>query len=648
MSTQTTDRTPKIAMQSAILLTSLLGLQLLRGLFPYFRPLLGERLGWSTINSGVFALIIFLFAFLAWPLNRFLGSGLVLVITGFALGLSRLAVQLWNGDPIGDLIYLTAGVIAFILFLPTAVGMAVRAGSKICSAVALSILAALAIDLAISGAYYSYDLIWQPGVVTSAIVVVLVLLQWYLLFRLLRQPAVSAAMDTRFLPALSWAAIGPFLFLQFLIFANTAWVASSTGWSFPTSLFWLLLAHVCGLLIWLLPQKLQKSILFGAWIVAAISQFLLWTGQTSPWIVALYLLAGQVALAGTFTALLIFLGENGSLDNLRNISVVNGFGLILMVILLFAYYAAYDLAMPFSNHSLPLVALVLVFIFGSAALRRMWQAGVDVDQPALRWLLLPLLVTLLIPAILQLTSERSTVGLADDLPLRVMTYNLHYGANVQGQLDLESMAQVIEAQNPDVVGLQEVSRGWIINGSVDMLSWLANRLEMQAVFGPAADQQWGNAILTKVPVIQSANYPLPTEELLLKRAFMHVQLQGPGEAAVNFINTHYHHQAEGGPVRIEQSQTLIDYASGLDHLIMTGDLNAEHGDQEIDMLANEGFRDAIIESGLSPAHTSPVPNPVRRIDYIWVSPGWGIDSASIPYSEASDHLPIAVSLTTND
>ena len=79
--------------------------------------------------------------------------------------------------------------------------------------------------------------------------------------------------------------------------------------------------------------------------------------------------------------------------------------------------------------------------------------------------------------------------------------------------------------------------------------------------------------------------------------------------------------------------------------IIVGDLNAEHGQPEIDLLSAGGFGDAVDQTGLRPArNTSPVPGPIRRIDYILISPDLQASNARIPEVEASDHLPIAVDL----
>lgn len=359
-------------------------------------------------------------------------------------------------------------------------------------------------------------------------------------------------------------------------------------------------------------------------------------------------MSGQIALAGTLIAMLSYLGGAGSRTGLRNISIAGGISMVLLIALLFAYYAAYDLPFPFSNKVLPLVALVLVVLFGFFALLNFWRKGAGIDQSIARILTAVALTTLLIPITIWFTQDEVVYSDDGSTPLRVMTYNIHFGANIKGQLDLEALAQVIEAEQPDVVGLQEVSRGWVINGSVDMLVWLANRLDMDLFFGPASDAQWGNAVLTRVLVVEESHHPLPTEDLLLRRSFIHSRLVGMDGGEFDLINTHYHHLADGGDIRELQSQAILDYVAGMSPSIIMGDLNAEYGMAEIDMLVDGGYSDVLDLTGVEPGHTSSVPNPSRQIDYIFITPEWQASSAAVPYSEASDHLPIAVSLTAGN
>ena len=628
----------------AIILTTILGIQLTRSLLPYFQGLMIERLGWNTIQVGIFALAVFSCAFLASPLNRFFSSGLIIVITSFAIGLSRLAAQLWTGDPIGKMLFTLTGSIAFILFLPSAVGFAVGSTSKIGAMLALSLLAGLALDLALNGMFFTYDLIWQKGMWPTLIVLLLVFAQWWTIFNLIRQEPEGVSADAQFSKALSWTIIGPFLFLQMLVFSNIGWATTSTGWSFPIAFLWLLLGHLAGLAIWLLEPSLNRIIVALSWTVTFILLVLILRGQTAPLIAAAYLLSGQIALAGTLVVVLSYLGGNGVREGLRNIGIAGGIGMVLMVVLLFAYYAVYDLRLPFNNQILLLAAFLLIALFGSPALLHYWRKGTTIDQQAARILTFAVLAALLIPIIIGFIQKMPDPEDLGDRPLRVMTYNIHFGTNPEGQIDLESLAQIIEAEQPDILGLQEVSRGWVINGSADMLVWLANRLDMELFFGPTSDGQWGNGVLTRVPVIEQSYHALPTEDLLLKRGFIQTRLLGTYNQEINVINTHYHHLEDGGAIRELQSQAILDFVKDLSPSIIMGDLNAEHGMKEIDMLVDNGYGDVLDMAGVEPGYTNPVPGPFRRIDYIFVPSGLDLSSAAVPYSEASDHLPIAVTL----
>ena len=85
-------------------------------------------------------------------------------------------------------------------------------------------------------------------------------------------------------------------------------------------------------------------------------------------------------------------------------------------------------------------------------------------------------------------------------PLRLMTYNLHQGFDVDGRLDPAGLAEMIELEQPDVVALQEVSRGWLVTGGLDLHAWLRRRLGLAGRFAGTADPQWGNAVLSRLPL----------------------------------------------------------------------------------------------------------------------------------------------------
>ena len=232
-------------------------------------------------------------------------------------------------------------------------------------------------------------------------------------------------------------------------------------------------------------------------------------------------------------------------------------------------------------------------------------------------------------------------------PVRVMTYNIHQGFHTRGFLAIEDQARVIEEQRPDIVALQEVSRGWVIDGSFDMLVWLSRRLDMPYVWGPAADSVWGNAILSRYPMSGARTVPMPNnDQLELDRSYMTVRIDvGEGEP-VTMIATHLHNVKDEENSRVPQARALVEAWDKSKRTVVLGDLNAVPGGQAIGLLTEAGLVDAYDASGgdLVEGHTALFGDPPRRIDYIWLSPDLRVVDFSLVGGQASDHLGVVATV----
>lgn len=86
----------------------------------------------------------------------------------------------------------------------------------------------------------------------------------------------------------------------------------------------------------------------------------------------------------------------------------------------------------------------------------------------------------------------------------VASYNIHGCAGVDGRLDPQRIAEVIQGMDADVIGLQEVG-GHARDGQVvDQLAYLARNLELTAVAGPTLVRDtgaYGNGLLTRLPIL---------------------------------------------------------------------------------------------------------------------------------------------------
>jgi endonuclease/exonuclease/phosphatase family metal-dependent hydrolase len=230
-----------------------------------------------------------------------------------------------------------------------------------------------------------------------------------------------------------------------------------------------------------------------------------------------------------------------------------------------------------------------------------------------------------------------------------MSYNLHFGFDVAGWSDLEATARAIEATGAEVVGLQEVSRGWYVNGSTDMLAWLQRRLRMpHARFAGASDPIWGNAVLSRYPIVAGQVLRLPREGVPLRRSALRVEVDLGAGRRLRVVVTHLHHLEgpAGARVRLAQVPRLLEAVAGRPATVLMGDLNAEPGSAEVALLRRAGLTDAFTAGGGGPADelTWPSDRPDRRIDYIWLSGDLAATGFVATTSTASDHRGIAVTV----
>ncbi|HKE60496.1 MAG TPA: endonuclease/exonuclease/phosphatase family protein, partial [Pyrinomonadaceae bacterium] len=68
-----------------------------------------------------------------------------------------------------------------------------------------------------------------------------------------------------------------------------------------------------------------------------------------------------------------------------------------------------------------------------------------------------------------------------------MTYNIHVGVGMDKKLDLQRIAEAINREQPDLVGLQEVDRGVKRTEGKDEIVELAGLTKMQYAFAHNLD-----------------------------------------------------------------------------------------------------------------------------------------------------------------
>src|SRR5215217_7272107 len=110
--------------------------------------------------------------------------------------------------------------------------------------------------------------------------------------------------------------------------------------------------------------------------------------------------------------------------------------------------------------------------------------------------------------------------------LRVMTYNIHVGVGMDKQLDLQRIADVINQQRPDLVGLQEVDRNVKRTEGKDEIAELAAMTKMDFAFAPNLDYQggkYGVAILSRLPIRNTVHRMFENKREAERRGMLEVE-----------------------------------------------------------------------------------------------------------------------------
>lgn len=223
---------------------------------------------------------------------------------------------------------------------------------------------------------------------------------------------------------------------------------------------------------------------------------------------------------------------------------------------------------------------------------------------------------------------------------RLMTYNVHQGFDAGQVPSLDAITETISREAPDVLVLQEVVRGWVIDQQHDVLSVLAERLGMRYVWQGNIGDLYGNAILSRMPITDVRRVAFTKEPAVRhqQRGALMARIAG-----VLVITTHLDEHADASEIRLRQVRELLDFWGSAPAAVIAGDLNAPPDSPEMDLLARSGFTDLAIQSGTDEA-TFPSDRPAKRIDYIW---GIGVSGAQAHTvaSTASDHRAVVVNIS---
>ncbi|WP_308160918.1 endonuclease/exonuclease/phosphatase family protein [Cellulomonas sp. GbtcB1] len=567
-------------------------------------------------------------------------SGRTALVAVVALGAARLVTQVVHDEArfVAGLVTASLAVAALVLATTLVAG---RAGGGRQAALGLTLGTGLSAGLQL--ALGTWDPLWRGGVLGSVVAVVLVLLAVALAWVARRETATGR-------PRRTWV-LGPALALVVMVLGNPAFAAAQSHLPLMAAGTATVLASALTAWLLLVPRIMARPVRWAAAVLLPVATAVAFLTTGVPALVAILV---AEAAAGVVLTVALKTRRPAPPGIPRTALATGGVGLGLVVVLLL-YLLDYDVPLGVDNAWVVVLAAALLATGGlrwrtppepaEAAAPTTVEAGAREPAPplranALRFLVLPSVALLLVGWVSATLAAPAPAADADPDTFVVLDWNLHYGVAAHTAVDLEQIARTIEAQGPDVVALQEVSRGWVLGGGADMLTWLGHRLGMHVAFAPAADQQFGNALLSRTELTDVEVVDLPYGAGPQERSALTARVAGPGGESVRVTSVHLQHRDDNVDTRLDQLAALEDALPDDVPSVLAGDLNAEPGSAELDALGGAGWVSAMDTAGAEDVLTHPSNEPAVRIDWVLGRGGVTFAEARVLADDSSDHLAL--------
>jgi glycerophosphoryl diester phosphodiesterase len=234
--------------------------------------------------------------------------------------------------------------------------------------------------------------------------------------------------------------------------------------------------------------------------------------------------------------------------------------------------------------------------------------------------------------------------------LTVMTYNLRFGERAS----MDKIAEVIKAESPDFVALQEVDVNSYrdaagANKGLNYINELAEKTGMNGYFGKALNfprgGYYGVGILSKHPSRSVERFELPNPKAVEPRVLLAGVFEIDGHMPVVFGSSHLDYSDKDTSEK--QARYVLNILNGFGlPYIVGGDFNATN---------ESGAVQAFVEVAkplTADEYTFPSDIPKKKIDYIFGYPVDAFDLESTKVGKASpdaesDHLPVVSKIVLN-
>jgi endonuclease/exonuclease/phosphatase family metal-dependent hydrolase len=165
---------------------------------------------------------------------------------------------------------------------------------------------------------------------------------------------------------------------------------------------------------------------------------------------------------------------------------------------------------------------------------------------------------------------------------------------------------------------------------------------MPYVYAPAADRQFGNVVLSRLPILWSKGVFLPQIDGAQRRSYLLAEIDIGQGRSVTVIDAHLEGEDRDHAAQVKR---LLAAWGGSPHTVIAGDMNMQPDDPDRARFDESGLISAQDSAGQGGVSTAAEPRfPGDRVDWIFGPADLSLSEFHIGRTRASDHLPLAVTV----
>jgi len=243
--------------------------------------------------------------------------------------------------------------------------------------------------------------------------------------------------------------------------------------------------------------------------------------------------------------------------------------------------------------------------------------------------------------------------------LRVMTYNVHFFTDSQGNNSEKEILEVIEKTGPDILILEEAKTDNPVIGQLKKLGY------EHSIFGSIdSNPKFGNMILSKYPFIKKEAFEFKSNDQIKHariRSYLKTEIDMSkfGKKNILVYGTHLaiytqvpgHNPANkiaDDRIRVEEIDEIIKNVKDNDtdkNIIFGADFNSPRRGAPLNLLESAGFKTCLANISV-PVFTCWVGSAIDHI-YTFLK-DLNVVGCYIYYSAASDHLPVIIDIRISE